>query len=254
MSLRFASQVAIDNLPDEQFTDQFEVIMPALDLNGNNQRSTIGQIFSSLSGMSYRPIVEEISFGLMNFTTDTRRIRTGWYNVPKDIENYHDVKLTLFCSANMLTQYYLDAWKALVFNKKGEYFYPGINYKKNIEVFMYGPGGTGVLGSLVPKLHFTLKGCFPVQQEDYKLEYTDSPQRFRIPVTFKVDAVVRDNQSATSAIVSELISSPSAVLGNALSTLSGSSEYSIEDTYGGNASTGNDGLLNTLKNKIKSLF
>ena len=59
MSLRFASQVAIDNLPDEQFTDQFEVIMPALDLNGNNNRSTIGQIFSSLSGMTYRPIVEE---------------------------------------------------------------------------------------------------------------------------------------------------------------------------------------------------
>ena len=226
MSLRFASQLAIDNLPDEQFTDQFEVIMPELSLDGNEDK----RFLSTLTGMKYRPIVEEISFGLMNFSTDTRRVRTGWYNVPKDIEGYHDVKLTLFCSSNMITQYYLEAWKNLIFNKQGEYYYSGMNYKKNIEVFMYGSGG-GTIGSLVPNFHYTLKGCFPYSQEDFKLEYTDSPQRFRIPVSFKVDAVVKDERSAKSAIISELVSSPSAILGNALSSLSSSSNYSLTDTY-----------------------
>ena len=53
MSLRFTSQLMIDNLPDEQFTDQFEVIMPALALDGDEDRSWL----SSLTGMVYRPIV-----------------------------------------------------------------------------------------------------------------------------------------------------------------------------------------------------
>ena len=65
MSLRFTSQLMIDNLPDEQFTDQFEVIMPALALDGDEDRSCL----SSLTGMVYRPIVEEITFGFMNFAT-----------------------------------------------------------------------------------------------------------------------------------------------------------------------------------------
>ena len=101
MSLRFASQLAIDNLPDEQLSDQFEVIMPELDISGTDAAglslSVLGVDFNLYA---YRPIVEEIVFGQMNFTTDTRRIRTGWYNVPKDIEGYHDCKINLFCSAN----------------------------------------------------------------------------------------------------------------------------------------------------------
>ena len=183
MGLRFTSQLMIDNLPDEQFTDQFEVIMPALPLDGDNNRGFL----SNLTGMIYRPIVEEITFGFKNFSTDTRRVRTGWYNVPKDIENYHEVKISMFCSSNMLTQYYLEAWRDLIFNPVGEYYYPGSHYKKNIEVFMYGSGGNSAVTSFfMPKFHYTLKGCFPCSQEDFKLEYTDNPQRFRISTNFKL--------------------------------------------------------------------
>lgn len=248
MSLRFSSQLMIDNLPDEQFTDQFEVIMPALALDGDNNRGFL----SNLTGMIYRPIVEEITFGFMNFATDTRRVRTGWYNVPKDINNYSDVKISMFCSANMLTQYYLDAWRNLIFNKRGEYYYPGIEYKKNIEVFMYGSGGNNAITSLLmPKLHYTLKGCFPATEDDFKLEYTDTPQRFRISATFKVDAVVKDETSATAAIRSELFTSPTAIFDNALSSLTSSnSKYSLADTYGGSTNS----VTNNLINKAKSLI
>ena len=249
MSLRFTSQLMIDNLPDEQFTDQFEVIMPALALDGDEDRSWL----SSLTGMVYRPIVEEITFGFMNFSTDTRRVRTGWYNVPKDIENYHDVKVSMFCSSNMLTQYYLEAWRNLIFNKRGEYYNPGIIYKKNIEVFMYGAGGNNAITSLfMPKFHYTLKGCFPALEEDFKLEYTDTPKRFRISATFKVDAVVKDDSSAAAAVRAELFTSPTAIFDNALSSLTSSnSKYSLADTYGGSA---NSDIASGLVNKAKKLI
>ena len=249
MSLRFTSQLMIDNLPDEQFSDQFEVIMPALSLDGDEDRSW----FSSLTGMIYRPIVEEITFGFMNFTTDTRRVRTGYYNVPKDIEAYHDVKISMFCSSNMLTQYYLEAWRDLIFNKRGEYYNPGIKYKKNIEVFMYGPGGNNAVTSLfMPKFHYTLKGCFPSSEDDFKLEYTDSPKRFRISCTFKVDCVIKDKSSAAAAARAELLTSPTAIFDNALSSLTSSnSKYSLADTYGG-GDTGS--LMDKAKSTIKNLF
>ena len=39
----------------------------------------------------------------------------------------------MFCSAGMMTQYYLETWKRLVFNPYGEYYNPGNIYKKNID-------------------------------------------------------------------------------------------------------------------------
>ena len=76
MSLRFTSQLQVDNLPDEQIEDQFEVIMPELDLNpsidddnpmtegmSNKVSSWLSNLGKGLAGMTYRPIVEEIIFG-----------------------------------------------------------------------------------------------------------------------------------------------------------------------------------------------
>lgn len=253
MGLRFASQLCIDNLPDEQLTDQFEVIMPEMDLiipdeatMGIDNSTLIRQLSKGFGIYKYRPIVEEISFGMMGFTTATRRIRTGWYQVPTDIETYHDVNIVMFCSAAMTAQHYLDAWKALIFNKRGEYYYPGANYKKNIDVFIYGPGGTGAIGSLIPKTHYTLVGCFPSTQEEYKLEYSDEPKRFRISATFKIDNIIKDQSAAKASIISELVSSPTAILDRGLSSLSGNSEYNINEAYGGKASDSSKSILGKL--------
>ena len=251
MSLRFTSQLMIDNLPDEQTTDQFEVIMPELPLLLNDKKFTpsdnkkSGNVLDSVGGFlyKYRPIVEEITFGHMNFTTDTRRVRTGWYNVPKDIENYHDVKIAMFCSNGMTTQYYLESWKKLIYNPRGEYFYPGRNYKKNIDVFIYGAGGSGALGSIIPKAHYTLMGCFPYLQEDYRFEYTDNPQRFRISATFKVDKVKRDESSTRASVITEMVSSPTSILDKGLASLSSSSTYDINEVYGGGNSLSKLGKL-----------
>lgn len=251
MSLRFASQLAIDNLPDEQLSDQFEVIMPELDISGTDAAGlSFGVLGLDFNLYAYRPIVEEIVFGQMNFTTDTRRIRTGWYNVPKDIESFHDCKINLFCSANMAAQYYIDAWKALIFNKEGEYYYPGDHYKKNIDIFIYGPGGTGGIGNILaragvnmdqitPRCHYTLQGCFPTSQDDYALAYTDDPKRFRLAVNFKVDNIVRDMSTQRAAVRNEFISSPTSILDKALSSMNSSSEYNIEETYGGGSASTN---------------
>lgn len=243
MSLRFTSQLMIDNLPDEQITDQFEVIMPELNIIPDDDTNIIdyenGKVPVGETGWfsgymyKYRPIVENIQFGLMNFKTDTRRVRTGWYNVPSDIESYHDLKITMFCSAAMTTQHYLDAWKALIFNKRGEYYYPGNNYKKNIDVFIFSSGGSGISGSAIPKTHYTLQGCFPYLQDDYQFEYTDDPKRFTITATFKVDNIVKDKNSAKATAITELVTSPTSMLDKAISKLSSSGEYSIESTYGG---------------------
>jgi len=243
MSLRFTSQLNIDNLPDEQLNDQFEVIMPELDLTYVPRNNTIeansGRSFwSSITGMKYRPIVEEITFGFKNFTTDTRRIRTGWYNVPRDIESYHDVKLTMFCPSTMETQHYLEAWRRLMFNDAGEYYNSFRLYKKNIEVIVYGPGGSGVVGNglgllnnyLNTQSRYTLQGCFPYKEQDFELQYTDDPKRMRILAWFKVDNIKTETPKSSAG---SLISSPSAMIGNVLSGLTSESEYDISATYGG---------------------
>ena len=254
MSLRFTSQLNVDNLPDEQLNDQFEVIMPELEIDyvpRDNPDPSKGEglgnrtFWSSVTGMKYRPIVEEITFGFKNFSTDTRRIRTGWYNVPRDIESYHDVKITMFCPNTMETQHYLEAWRRLIFNDAGEYYNSFLLYKKNIDVFVYGPGGTGVVGNtlglvgnfLNTKSHYTLQGCFPYKEQDFELQYTDDPKRLRILAWFKVDSIKCEIPTTN---LGSALSSPSAMIGNVLSgltSLGASKLYDIDATYGGKSGT-----------------
>lgn len=226
----------IDCLPDEQIENQFEVIMPTLPLTGQYQSGKDANIVSkALTGISnamtsYTPIVEEITFTPRNFKTTTRRVRTGWCNVPEDIENYGDVSITMFCSSGMLTQYYLNAWKNLVFDQDGEYYNPMSVYKKNIEVFFFGPGNVGAV--VPPVAHFTLVGCFPYNQDTYKLSYKDNPQRLRLTQKFKVDLIRADQTYAKSSIIAEMVTSPTSLIDKAITSLSSSaSEYSTLDTY-----------------------
>ena len=240
MSLRFQSQLQVNALPDEQIESNFEVVMPKLSLTDDSRnipvsagnKSWFSSILSTLGGTftDYTPIVEEITFTPKSFKTETRRVRTGWLNVANDIENYGDVNITFFCSAGMLIQYYLDAWRRLIFNNDGEYYNPMQVYKRNIEVYFFGPGN---IGAVTPKAaHFTLKGCFPYSQDSYKLAYKDNPQRLRISTKFKVDKIVTDESVATSSIISETVTSPTGIVDKAISNLFMSSDdYSVQDTY-----------------------
>lgn len=235
MSLRFQSQLAVDLLPDSQSTDQWEVVMPTLQLTSNQETSwtSLAGLANNLSGGSYTPVVEEITFGVRNFKSDTRRVRTGWCNVPSDIENYQDVSITMFCSSGMLTQYYLDTWKSLVFNEEGEYYNTMAYYKKNIEVYFYGTANAGL--ALSPIAHYTLVGCWPSQQDSYKLSYDDNPKRLRILQIFKCDKIVIDKSYKTSSIIKEMVTAPSSIVDNAISsltnTISPNSDYNVTKTY-----------------------
>jgi len=246
MSLRFASQLCIDNLPDEQLNDQFEVIMP--ELNIAPLQRTGKALYGSTPGFfgnsiyNYQPIVEEITFGHKNFVLDTRRVRTGWIGVPKDIEKIHDVKITMFCPASMATHYYLNAWRRLIFNEEGEFYYPVSNYKKNIDIFIKGPISNSLLKmvGVDTDCHITLQGCFPYMEKDFEFEYTDNPKRFRILATFNVDNVKYDFKSAKQALSTELISSPTSMIDKAITSLGGggtNSTYDINETYGGRGNT-----------------
>ena len=242
MSLRFQSQLMIDNLPDEQLNDQFEVIMPELPLLNLPQDNSNPSTWNIIKGMvgggtevKYRPIVEEITFGTMNFSTGTRRVRTGWLNVPSDIENWHDVAITMFCPASMATHMYLNTWKKMIFNREGEYYNSMSYYKKNITVIIHGPMKSfgSVLG--VGSMQFTLKGCFPKNQEDFKFEYSDDPKRFRVLAHFSVDKVEYDENISRSAIITESITSPTQIFDKVLSnTLMPESTFSVQNTYGSN--------------------
>lgn len=253
MSLRFISQLQIDNLPDEQINDQFEVIMPKLNLSDVHKKSEAEKqgFLSKLSSIgsdilyNYQPIVEQITFGTMNFKPATRRVRTGWINVPEDIENWHKASITMFCSAGMLTQQYLDAWRRLIFEPSGEYYNPNWYYKRNIIVNVFGP----TLSKVAPPIYtFTLKGCFPLTQEDFRFEYSNDPKRVTILATFSVDKVVYDPDKAKYAAISELVTSPSSILDKAISTFStDNSAYSTGNTYG-KKSVDNPGLSYSTKN------
>ena len=126
-------------------------------------------------------------------------------------------------------------------------------YKKNIEVFVYGPGNIGVSG--ISAAHFTLKRCWPVSQDNYRFEYKDDPQRMRITAQFKVDKVIHNGMVAKKAIAAELLTSPTAILDKATSLLlNESSSYSTYDTYGYEGiendfgrSSGPKNLLNQIK-------
>lgn len=244
MSLRFSSQLAIDNLPDEQTNDQFEVIMPTLYLNNDeanrvaqhdirkkeaasrwdNARDSLKKLGSNLASSvgfgveenlkSYQPIVEEIAFPQQGFVTETRRVRTGWLNLTKDLENLHEVSITMFCPQDMSTQQYLQAWQNMIFNKKGEFYYSSQIYKRNIVILQWGPAlAGGLAGQHLNYTKYTLCGCFPKAQDDYKLAYSNKPERFRIMATFCVDKIICDFSNSNTV---PLLSTPTSIVGNVL--------------------------------------
>lgn len=248
MSLRFASQLNVDALPAEALNSEFEVIMPSLNIilqsaSKNAKSKNIKDVITDAANLferaknalignsisyNYTPIVEQIRFTPRSFKLDQRRIRTQWTNVPADLENLKQVEIVMFCSNGMLTQYYLDAWRNLVFDKDGEYYNPMEVYKKNIEVYFYGATS---IGSFIPVAHFTLKGCFPVSQSSYDLKYSNKPNRIQITANFSVDRIVCDNSLAKSAAMRELAASPLSIADRLLSSLTESaSNYSVTDT------------------------
>lgn len=237
MTLRLQSQLTIDSISDPQTEAGFEVVMPTLKI-GSVSKSTkadstsldFGNIISELTGRDYTPIVEEIKFGTMSFGSTPRRVRTGWLNVPDDIQNYQDVSITMYCSNGMLTQYYLESWKRLVFNPNGEYYNQANVYKRNIEIYFY---GTGNINAGMPvAAHYTLVGCFPTQQQAYTLKYSGAPQRLRLTQTFKMDKILFDMSCAKSSMIEEIVGAPLTVADRAISALSSApSAYVLNNTY-----------------------
>lgn len=259
--LRFTSALQVQAIPDEQLDDRFEVIMPTLKIgdyeNAENKNlegesglwskleSSVLQSFGiDIENKTYSPIVEEIVFGTLNYKTDTRRVRTGWYNIPSDIENYKEVSITMFCSAGMLTQYYLEMWKRLVFNPYGEYYNPGSVYKKNIEIYFEGLGSAPSLdlmsnNTVQHSMHVTLIGCFPYMQDPYKLSYSADPKRLRITQRFKVDKVLIDMDKIRTATLTDTIGTVgSSVIDDAMSTImsTAGTKYDMKDVYDAQAS------------------
>lgn len=240
--LRFQSQVQVSAIADEAVDNQFEVIMPTFDISdfSRNNCSCRCNVFTdalrSLGVTSYTPIVEQISFTPQTLKVAQRRVRTGWINLAEDLNAYGDVSITMFCSAGMLTQYYMEAWRSVVYNEEGEFFYPASNYKKNIEIYIYGPGNLA-LEDVSAVAHFTLKGCFPHSQETLKFKYSNNPKRITITASFKVDKIVFDEGKANSSITQELATSPMSLLDNAVnravSTINPTvyNPYSLSDTY-----------------------
>lgn len=234
--LRFQSQLQVSALADEAIDSSFEVVMPTLSLYNNGPMDdtwgTLMGLTNNLGITSYTPIVEQITFGMRNFKTNTRRVRTGWCNVPEDIDNYHDVVITMFCSTGMLTQYYLNAWKRLMFDSNGEYYNPMTVYKKNIHLYIHGAGNIGVSAMGTSSAHYILKGCFPYRQDDYKYQYSDNPKRVTITANFKVDKVVMDTSYKTAALAVETITSPTSIVDRATSALfSSADDYKVLNTY-----------------------
>lgn len=212
MSLRLQTAFQIQNLPDEQNDNSFEVILPQLDLfakpKSNESKGFLSRTWGAITGDGpcyYRPIVEEITFTPQSIKSEGRRVRNYWINVPGSMENMKAVKMTLFCSQSMLTQYYLDAWKNLIYNKHGEYFNSMSEYKKDIEIYFYGAGNIGV-SEVSAVAHFTMKGAFPVSQDTYKLQYSDNPKRLTLGVSFVYDRLVADEKLAHKGYLLETLS------------------------------------------------
>ncbi len=264
MSLRLQTAFQIENLPDEQNNNSFEVLLPTLDIINTKANDTktsgatetkptfwekvgngLATVAKNVAGYKYSPIVEEITFTPRAFKTETRRIRTNWINFAVDLENMEQVSITMFCSQNMLTQYYLNAWQDLIYDKEGEYFKPLANYKKDIEVYFYGSSLTSLTSAASSMLgsgdtssgasaHFTLKGAFPVKQGTYTLQYSNDPKRLTITATFVYDKIVFDEELAGSMILAETISTGGMkVLDNLLSASSWTSNTTdFNKTYG----------------------
>ena len=238
MTLRLQSTLtAVDNISDPQIESAFEVVMPTLKIGelSASTKSTLanlsfGNVLSELAGKDYTPIVEKITFGTLSFGSADRRVRTGWLNVPDDIKNYPEVSITMYCSNGMLTQYYLESWKRLVFNPDGEYYNQANVYKRNIEVYFYGTGNVGAGMPLAA--HYTLVGCFPTQQENYTLQYSGAPKRLVLTQKFRMDKIIYDMSLMKSSIIEELAGAPLTIADRAISSLSDApSTYTLNKTY-----------------------
>lgn len=227
--LRFQSQIMIDNLPDEQIDSKWECVLPSLNLD------------SSLGGILYTPIVEEVVFRGTSFANEEFRVGTRFFNLPSDRQSFGEVTMTLFCEQGMLPVYYLQSWRNLIFNPIHQFYYCNSretadgksigmdilssdigntgyikgssqlnavsNWKKDIEIYFYG------VGSVTPIAHATLYNAYPVSQDDYRLEYSMEPKRFRIGCTFRYDNLVWDSSYRNMAIISSLLA------GNPIGTL-----------------------------------
>lgn len=219
MTMRFQTAFQVQNLPDEQNDNSFEIILPRLDLSEcfdpaytetasyvEDTNTFITRVQgSSGAAYMYTPIVEKIEFTPQGFKTEKRRIRSQYINFVVDLEEMHTATMTLFCSQNMLTQYYLEAWKNKIYNKAGEYFNPVTYYKKDIEIYFYGAGNLGV-SEVSAAAHFTMKGAFPISQGKYHLEYSDKPKRLVVDVTFAFDKLVTDTTLAKKGVWTEGLS------------------------------------------------
>ena len=136
-------------------------------------------------GDQYRPIVEEITFAPLGFE-NSKNIRaiTTYYNVPVDKQDAKEANITFYCDTNMRAQYYIRAWRAMIFNEEDEYYYLPYQYKRDILVYFYG------LGSVSPIITYRLKGCYPLLQDDFTLKYSKDAERVRISQKFNVDRVI----------------------------------------------------------------
>ena len=198
MSLRFQSQLSVDMMPDEQIDNRWEVVMPKMQL-----QTGIGINYP------YYPIVESIHFAPLGFKNSTNvRAVTTYYNVPIDKEDAKEANLTMYCDTGMLAQYYIKSWKKLIFNEDHEFYYYPWQYKRDIYVLFYGFGGT------IPTAKYILKGCYPITQSDFELQYTRDPKRLRITQKFNVDRVITDDSTMSKSILSTFVS------GNPLGILS----------------------------------
>lgn len=170
-------------MPDEQLDNRWEVVMPRFDVDF----------------LPYTPIVESIHFAPLGFknSTDNRAV-TNYYNVPIDKDDSRDANITFFCDTGMMAQYYISEWKSMVFNQEHEFYYYPWQYKRDIYVYFFGAG------SAVPVARFVLKGCYPITQSDYELQYSRDPKRLRITQKFNVDRVMMDNKLRIAAIMSTM--------------------------------------------------
>lgn len=120
--LRFASQVQVDNLPDEMTDNLWEVVMPTIPIE------------NSYLTYNYTPIVEQITFAPKCFDNDEIRVNTRFYNMPKDRQGLGDCKITMFCDKGMMPVYYLKQWRSLIFNAEHQFYYINDNASKGLDL------------------------------------------------------------------------------------------------------------------------
>ena len=76
-----------------------------------------------------------------------------------------------------------------------------------------------------------MKGCYPISQSDFELQYSRDPKRLRITQKFNVDRVITDSSTMTKSLVSTFIS------GNPLGILSDTALAETQDKiYNGGTS------------------